>query len=120
MGHNDVPRKKTYQKWVEFLKNSDNYPAGEAVQEDVQDAPDIARFEDRATTALPYSRPCHGLNRRKLQLRSTLVCAAEGACGKVWAGYGRAIKEQDSLRMAKAAVRVGYLPVWLRKVEAGS
>ena len=49
--HDDVPRRKTYAKWVEFLKDPANYPAGEAVPANVRDAPDMAQFEDRAANA---------------------------------------------------------------------
>ena len=49
--HDDVPRKRTYVKWVEFLKDTDNYPAGGAVPANVQDAPELAAFEERAINA---------------------------------------------------------------------
>jgi hypothetical protein len=51
--NDDVPKRKTYDKWVKFLKDADNYPAGEAVPANVRDAPDMAQFEDRAANARP-------------------------------------------------------------------
>ena len=51
--HADIPRRKTYAKWMEFLKDATNYPAGDAVPANVRDAPDVAQFEDRAANARP-------------------------------------------------------------------
>ena len=49
--NSDTPKKATYKRWVKFLKNSSNYPAGQAVASNATGAPDMAAFEDRAANA---------------------------------------------------------------------
>ena len=49
--HGDTPKKATYKRWVKFLKDSSNYPAGQAVVAIVSGAPEMAAFEDRAANA---------------------------------------------------------------------
>ena len=43
----DNPNKKTYKAWVKFITDATNFPGGGSPA-NVEDAPDLDKFKDRA------------------------------------------------------------------------
>ena len=49
----EEPKKATFVAWVKFLQSKDNFPAGCAVAANVQDAPELGHYQERAKNARP-------------------------------------------------------------------